>query len=246
VIAAREVAMNSVRRPSSQTLDWSGNPLLAYYGSLADDDERRRRALTTAVAAAATLHLLIVLLVPRPPEEEAPPAAPPPLVLRLAPTPRFLPPPPPPPQTVEAPAHRVPVPDPTPDEPEPVREFEPLPMNLDLPIDTLAVSIAEPPPQPPKVLPVGGDVLAPVRLSAPEPPYPRAALIARKEGTVILEAIIDPQGRVTSLRALTALGFGLEEAALETVRTWTFEPGTLHGEPVPVLYHLSVRFNLAR
>lgn len=40
------------------------------------------------------------------------------------------------------------------------------------------------------------------------------------------------------------LGFGLDEAAIEAVRCWTFEPATLRGRPVPVYVHLTARFEL--
>jgi protein TonB len=59
---------------------------------------------------------------------------------------------------------------------------------------------------------------------------------------VILEAIIEKDGTVRDAKVLRGLGFGLDEAARDALLDWRFEPGTLHGEPVPVRYTLSVDF----
>jgi periplasmic protein TonB len=37
---------------------------------------------------------------------------------------------------------------------------------------------------------------------------------------------------------------GLDLQALEAVRKWKFKPGTLNGQPVPVIYNLTVNFRL--
>jgi len=37
---------------------------------------------------------------------------------------------------------------------------------------------------------------------------------------------------------------GLDQSALETVRTWRFEPGTKDGQPVPVWMYIEVNFRL--
>jgi periplasmic protein TonB len=41
-----------------------------------------------------------------------------------------------------------------------------------------------------------------------------------------------------------SLGMGLDEKALETVRTWRFEPGQKDGLPVAVQVHVEVIFHL--
>ena len=43
---------------------------------------------------------------------------------------------------------------------------------------------------------------------------------------------------------LKPLGMGLDNSALEAVKRWKFQPGTLHGQPVPVIYNLTVNFRL--
>jgi protein TonB len=87
---------------------------------------------------------------------------------------------------------------------------------------------------------VGGDVKAPIVIRRVEPVIPEAARKARVAGIVILETVIDKEGRVADAKVLKGLPLGLDEAALEAVKQWTFRPGTLNGEPVDVIFHLTV------
>jgi protein TonB len=91
---------------------------------------------------------------------------------------------------------------------------------------------------------VGGDVLAPKKISGTDPVYTEPARKARVQGIVILEAIIDANGNVTDLRVLKGLPLGLEDAAVNAVKRWKFQPGTLNGRPVPVYYNLTVNFQI--
>ena len=91
---------------------------------------------------------------------------------------------------------------------------------------------------------VGGDVKAPVAITRIEPQYTELARKARIEGIVIIEAIIDRNGNVTDVRVLKPLPLGLDQSALEAVKRWKFSPGTLNGQPVPVIYNLTVNFRL--
>jgi tetratricopeptide (TPR) repeat protein len=63
-------------------------------------------------------------------------------------------------------------------------------------------------------------------------------------GVVIMEAIIDAQGQVRSTRVLKEQPYGLTECAVNALKTWTFKPVTLEGEPVPVCYVLTISFNV--
>jgi TonB family protein len=87
---------------------------------------------------------------------------------------------------------------------------------------------------------VGGDVKAPIVIRRVEPVIPDAARKARVAGIVIIEAVIDKEGRVANAKVLKPLPLGLDEAALEAVKQWTFRPGTLNGEPVDVIFNLTV------
>jgi protein TonB len=77
------------------------------------------------------------------------------------------------------------------------------------------------------------------------PAYPAQARAARAEGLVVLEAIIDVEGRVASLRVLRPVPL-LTEAALDAVRQWRYEPAWLNGQPVPVVMTVTVNFTLDR
>ena len=75
------------------------------------------------------------------------------------------------------------------------------------------------------------------------PIYPSMARIARVQGVVILEAVIDVSGRVESARVVRSISL-LDDAALEAVRQWRFEPARLNGQPVPVVMTVTVNFSL--
>ena len=67
---------------------------------------------------------------------------------------------------------------------------------------------------------------------------------ARISGIVIVECIIDKTGNVTNVQVLKPLPFGLDQAAVEAVKRWKFKPGTLNGQPVDVIFNLTVNFKL--
>jgi protein TonB len=97
-----------------------------------------------------------------------------------------------------------------------------------------------------EVLYVGGAVSRPVLLSGPPPRYTKVALHARVEGAVIVQAMIDERGRVQDVRVLRGLPMGLDQAAVEAVMDWTFEPAKLQGRSVKVYYTLTVNFRLQK
>ena len=103
---------------------------------------------------------------------------------------------------------------------------------------------APPPPKEQAPLRVGGDVKAPVTISRVEPQYPEVARKARISGIVIVECIIDKSGSVRDVQVLKGLPFGLDQAAVEAVKKWKFKPGTLNGQPVDVIFNLTVNFKL--
>jgi TonB family protein len=62
----------------------------------------------------------------------------------------------------------------------------------------------------------------PVKTRVP-PIYPDLAKHLRIEGTVVVEAVVDPAGKVTDAKAVTGSKV-LSYAAEEAVRKWTFVP----------------------
>lgn len=100
-----------------------------------------------------------------------------------------------------------------------------------------------PPARPAAPLRVGGDIQPPRKLRHVAPVYPELARAARREGIVILEAVIDEDGHVRSLRVLRSVPL-LDHAALDAVRQWQFTPTLLNGQPVPVVMTVTVGFVL--
>ncbi|HET9225827.1 MAG TPA: energy transducer TonB [Thermoanaerobaculia bacterium] len=84
----------------------------------------------------------------------------------------------------------------------------------------------------------------PVKISGALPKYPEEARKARVSGVVTLEAVIDEQGNVTDVKVLKGLPMGLDQAAIDAVKTWKFKPATLDGKPVKVYYTLTVTFTM--
>ena len=89
---------------------------------------------------------------------------------------------------------------------------------------------------------VGGDVKAPVVVNRVEPVYTAEADKAAISGIVIVEMLIDAEGKVQDVRVLKGLPFGLSDSAGAAVKRWVFRPGTLNGQPVPVIFTVTIAF----
>jgi TonB family protein len=77
------------------------------------------------------------------------------------------------------------------------------------------------------------------------PKYPEAARAAKVTGTVILEAVVDTNGKVIDLSVVENPDQRLTDAAIEAVRQWTFEPARRDdGTPIRVRFVLTVVFRL--
>jgi TonB family protein len=91
---------------------------------------------------------------------------------------------------------------------------------------------------------VGGGVSEPIPIYKPDPSYSEEARKAKYQGTVVLWIIVDASGAVTDCRVVKPLGLGLDEKAVETVKTWKFKPAQKNGTPVPVRVMVEVSFRL--
>jgi protein TonB len=69
------------------------------------------------------------------------------------------------------------------------------------------------------------------------------AQVARVEGVVILEAILDARGHVASVHVLRSVAL-LDQAAVAAVEQWTYTPTLLNGVAVPVVMTVTVQFTL--
>jgi protein TonB len=102
-----------------------------------------------------------------------------------------------------------------------------------------------PPPPPQKAGPIRVAELPvpPRKVVDVRPVYPDIARQAKKDGTVVMEAVLDTRGRITQLRVIQSVPL-LDQAALDAVRQWRYTPTTLGGHPVSVLMTISIRFTL--
>ena len=91
----------------------------------------------------------------------------------------------------------------------------------------------------------GGDIQEPRRIRGAVPVYPDLARRAHVEGKVVLECVIDEDGRVTGLRVMSGHPL-LADAARDAVQRWVYTPTRLNGHPVRVILTVTVKFELAR
>ena len=96
----------------------------------------------------------------------------------------------------------------------------------------------------PDAVRVGGDVREPRRITNVSPVYPEAARAAKIQGLVILELVIDTNGRVAAPRILRGVEL-LNEAALDAVSQWEFEPTFVNSVATPVRMTVTVNFTLS-
>jgi len=86
---------------------------------------------------------------------------------------------------------------------------------------------------------VGGPVAAPLRLDVPK--YPPDAVAAGITGAVLAEIVISESGNVTDAKVVRSIPL-LDDAALQAVRNWHFEPTMVNGQGVPVRMVVTVNF----
>lgn len=76
-----------------------------------------------------------------------------------------------------------------------------------------------------------------------KPVYPVEPFQRRIQGTVLVEFLIDEQGRVVHAEVRQSIE-PLDTAALATVRQWRFVAARLNGKPVPALAQSPVTFRI--
>jgi TonB family protein len=91
---------------------------------------------------------------------------------------------------------------------------------------------------------VGREIRAPRLIRKIDPEYSEEGRKAKFEGSVILDAEIDPDGVPQNIRVRRGVGLGLDEKAVEAVRKWRFKPGLKEGMPVTVAATIEVNFRL--
>lgn len=145
--------------------------------------------------------------------------------------------PPPPPPTIETPPPYVPPPD----------------IVIDLPTSTKAPTTAlvatdkpRPVAPPPSAVVKKAPEIDPKFKRRFQPDYPPTSRRLGEEGSVVLQVLVDTEGKVTDGKVQTSSGFPrLDEAALKhALRAWRFTPGTEDGKPVSAWHSVKVTFRI--
>ena len=100
------------------------------------------------------------------------------------------------------------------------------------------------PPAPPAApVTVGGEVRQARLVSTVPPEYPSLARAQHVFGGVTIDALIDANGRVTKMKVLSGPTL-LEQAAMDALRQWKYEPAMLDGKAVPMHLTVTIQFRL--
>jgi protein TonB len=103
-----------------------------------------------------------------------------------------------------------------------------------------------PPPEAAAAQPVvGGEVRPAEVLSSQRPTYPPAAAAANIQGTVVVLVMVGTDGKVKQAKVESGHPM-LTNAALTAVRTWTFRPALLNGNPVEAPARVELNFHRQR
>ena len=100
-----------------------------------------------------------------------------------------------------------------------------------------------PAPAAPRVVRIGGLIVAPKLVHRVDPEYPDLARQARLQAMVIMEAWVSVDGHVKSVKVLRGAVL-LDEPAMAAVRQWRYRPLFLNGEPTEFLLTVTVSFRL--
>jgi TonB family protein len=94
-------------------------------------------------------------------------------------------------------------------------------------------------------VPYSRGMTMPVCVTCPLPLYTDEARKVKMQGTVTLRVLVGADGRAAQLRVARGVGYGLDDRAIQTVRSWTFTPARdASRKAVPVWITIEVVFRL--
>jgi TonB family protein len=77
--------------------------------------------------------------------------------------------------------------------------------------------------------------------------YPTTASDMGISGKVVVQFVVEKDGRITNIKVLRGIGGGCDEEAVRVVSMMpNWKPGTQNGKPVPVYYYLPISFILPK
>ena len=79
----------------------------------------------------------------------------------------------------------------------------------------------------------------------PSPTYPAMARRRNYQGTVLLDVLVNQQGRVARVEVADSCGYAmLDRSARKSVRQWRFEPARRFGRPIEMWVQVPIKFEL--
>src|SRR5713226_1967849 len=92
-------------------------------------------------------------------------------------------------------------------------------------------------------LAVGGDVKQAKLIFSVSPVYPTLAKNQHVSGSVMVDALIDANGRVTTMKVVSGPTL-LQQAAMDALKQWKYQPASLDGKPVAMHLTVTIQFRL--
>src|SRR5437879_51169 len=87
----------------------------------------------------------------------------------------------------------------------------------------------------------------PVCVYCPSPEYSEKARADKLQGAVLLDITVTPEGKATRILLIKGQGEGLDEKAIEAVKSWKLRPAKdATGTPVAVRIQVQVTFHLRK
>lgn len=107
-----------------------------------------------------------------------------------------------------------------------------------------AATVAKQPAGTAKPRRVGGGVTPPRLATKVDPEFSETARAMKYSGIVLVNLIVDKEGKPNHLQILRPLGLGLDEQALAAVSRYTFQPAMEGESPVAVELNVEVNFQI--
>lgn len=89
----------------------------------------------------------------------------------------------------------------------------------------------------------GGSLTQPKLISSPAALYPAEARTAHIQGDVAIDAFIDESGKVAATKVISGPPV-LQQAAINAVRSWKYQPARLDGQPISIHIRVDVNFQI--
>jgi protein TonB len=91
---------------------------------------------------------------------------------------------------------------------------------------------------------IGGGVSSPVVIYQVEPEFSEEARKSKFMGVVLVNLIVDAQGRPQNVHVVRGVGMGLDGKAVDAVKQYRFKPAMEAGKPVAVQLNVEVNFQI--